>query len=278
MKIKYSLLDRLCNLTNKEVDFLLYVAHYQDDYGRIRGIYYRSVCEACDMCKQTFYDVLRSLERKGVIAVTHVDQDFDVTILDNDFSYAGSYEEGYINVSRSVFDSEKFAMLRAKEKILLLHFMKVTHENVKSYQIRVENFYQKYTELLGVTKKILRGYLHTLKGFFSIGTKDGKYFITFLASVFNPRRAVSETDQYLGHMVQVSCRRSKIREIDAHALNDTVQVIKQYRPTAREQGYDIIDIMADSIRASIAGYKDKAQRVLNPKYVHKLVRGRLGLA
>lgn len=278
MKIKYSLLDRLCNLTNKEVDFLLYVAHYQDDYGRIRGIYYRSVCEACDMCKQTFYDVLRSLERKGVIAVTHVDQDFDVTILDNDFSYAGSYEEGYINVSRSVFDSEKFAMLRAKEKILLLHFMKVTHENVKSYQIRVENFYQKYTELLGVTTKILRGYLHTLKEFFSIGTKDGKYFITFLASVFNPRRVVSETDQYLGHMVQVSCRRSKIREIDAHALNDTVQVIKQYRPTAREQGYDIIDIMADSIRASIAGYKDKAQRVLNPKYVHKLVRGRLGLA
>ena len=92
MKIKYSLLDRLCNLTNKEVDFLLYVAHYQDDYGRIRGIYYRDVCQACDMCKQTFYDVLRSLQQKGVITYVRADRDYNITILDNDFSYKGSYD------------------------------------------------------------------------------------------------------------------------------------------------------------------------------------------
>ena len=179
MKIKYSLLDRLCNLTNKEVDFLLYGAHYQDDYGRIRGIYYRDVCQACDMCKQTFYDVLRSLQQKGVITYVRADRDYNITILDNDFSYKGSYEEGYINVSRSVFDTDKFNKLRAKEKIFVLHLMKVTHENAKSFQIRTENFYKKYTELLGVTKKVLRGYLHSMRRFFSVGKKDGKYFITF---------------------------------------------------------------------------------------------------
>ena len=32
MKIKYALLDKLNSLTNKEVDFILYVARYQDDY------------------------------------------------------------------------------------------------------------------------------------------------------------------------------------------------------------------------------------------------------
>ena len=56
MKIKYSLLDKLNSLTNKEVDFILYVARYQDDYGCIRGMYYRDVCENADMCKT---DVLR---------------------------------------------------------------------------------------------------------------------------------------------------------------------------------------------------------------------------
>lgn len=274
MKIKYSLLDRLCNLTNKEVDFLLYVAHYQDDYGRIRGIYYRDVCQACDMCKQTFYDVLRSLQQKGVIAYERADRDYNITILDNDFSYKGSYEEGYINVSRSVFDTDKFNRLRAKEKILVLHLMKVTHENAKSFQIRAENFYRKYTELLGVTKKVLRGYLHSMRSFFSVGKKDGKYFITFLASVFKARRNVSETDQLLGHEVKTHCRRSKIKEIDSQAVEDTMQLVKQYRLEAKERGVNILDILQDCIWTSVQGFKN---RVLNPKYVHKLIRIKLGL-
>lgn len=276
MKIKYSLLDRLCNLTNKEVDFLLYVAHYQDDYGRIRGIYYRDVCQACDMCKQTFYDVLRSLQQKGVITYVRADRDYNITILDNDFSYKGSYEEGYINVSRSVFDTDKFNRLRAKEKIFVLHLMKVTHENAKSFQIRTENFYKKYTELLGVTKKILRGYLHSMRSFFSVGKKDGKYFITFLASVFKARRDVSETDQLLGHEVKTHCRRCKIKDIDsqAQAVEDTMQLVKQYRPEAKERGVDILDVLQDCIWTSVQGFK---HRVLNPKYVHKLIRIKLGL-
>ena len=274
MKIKYSLLDRLCNLTNKEVDFLLYVAHYQDDYGRIRGIYYRDVCQACDMCKQTFYDVLRSLQQKGVITYVRADRDYNITILDNDFSYKGSYEEGYINVSRSVFDTDKFNKLRAKEKIFVLHLMKVTHENAKSFQIRTENFYKKYTELLGVTKKVLRGYLHSMRSFFSVGKKDGKYFITFLASVFKSKRNVSETDQLLGHEVKTDCRRGKINEIDDQAVEDTMQLVKQYRHDANERGVNILEIVQECIWTSVQGFKN---RVLNPKYVHKLIRIKLGL-
>lgn len=274
MKIKYSLLDRLCNLTNKEVDFLLYIAHYQDDYGRIRGIYYRDVCRACDMCKQTFYDVLRSLQQKSIITYVRADQDYNITILDNDFSYKGSYEEGYINVSRSVFDGVRFNQLRAKEKILVLQLMKVTHENAKSFQIRTENFYRKYTELLGVTKKVLRGYLHSMRSFFSVGKKDGKYFITFLASVFKSKRNVSETDQLLGHEVKTDCRRSKIKEIDDRAVEDTMQLVKQYRHDANERGMNILEIVQECIWTSVQGFKN---RVLNPKYVHKLIRIKLGL-
>ena len=212
MKIKYSLLDKLNSLTNKEVDFILYVARYQDDYGCIRGMYYRDVCKNADMCKQTFYDTLRSLQAQGIITYSRVNQDYDITILDNDFSYPGAYHEGYINVSRQVFHTRRFHELKAKEKLLLLHFMKITHSASGSYQIGTGKLYTKYMQLLGVTKRVLRGYLHSLKKFFAIGIKDGKYFISYLRTVFNDRVEVSETDQYMRHLVRVSCRRAKIKD------------------------------------------------------------------
>ena len=106
--------------------------------------------------------------------------DYDIIILDNDFSYPSSYQEGYVNLNRKVFSSPGFKKLRAKEKALLLLLLQRTHENRSSYQIGTKKFYEKYMALLGVTKHVLRGYLHSLKKFFSIGVKDGKYFITFL--------------------------------------------------------------------------------------------------
>lgn len=277
MKIKYSLLDSWCerNLTNMEIVFLIHIARFQDEYGRVMGIYYRDICASCGMSIQTFYDVLYSLADKGIITYNRVNDDYDITILNNDFSYKGSYEEGYINVSRSVFDSKSFRSLRAKEKMLFMFFMKVTHENGKSYQIGTEKFYKKYTTLLGVTKNILRTYLHSLRKFFSIGRKDGKYFITYLASVFKPRRPVSETDQFLGHVVKADCRRSKIKDIEVESISDTIQLVKQYRQEARDQGFDILKIISDCISYSVQNFKHK---ILDAKYVHKLVRQQLGLS
>ena len=270
MKIKYSLLNKLNSLTNKEVDFILYVARYQDDYGCIRGIYYRDVCDNADMCKQTFYDTLRSLQAQGIITYSRVNQDYDITILDNDFSYPGAYHEGYINVSRQVFHTRRFHELKAKEKLLLLHFMKITHSASGSYQIGIGKLYTKYMQLLGVTKRVLRGYLHSLKKFFAIGIKDGKYFISYLRTVFNDRVEVSETDQYMRHLVGVSCRRAKIKDFAPAAVKDVVTIMKQYRKEAQESsiGKSIFEIVDDCI------YQAKE---LNSKYIHKLVRGTLGL-
>lgn len=247
----------------------MYVARYQDDYGCIRGMYYRDVCENADMCKQTFYDTLRSLQAQGIITYSRVNQDYDITILDNDFSYPGAYHEGYINVSRQVFHTRRFHELKAKEKLLLLHFMKITHSASGSYQIGIGKLYTKYMQLLGVTKRVLRGYLHSLKKFFAIGIKDGKYFISYLRTVFNDRVEVSETDQYMRHLVGVSCRRAKIKDFAPAAVKDVVTIMKQYRKEAQESiGKSIFEIVDDCIRQA---------KELNSKYIHKLVRGTLGL-
>lgn len=89
--------------------------------------------------------------------------------------------------------------------------MKITHSASGSYQIGTGKLYTKYMQLLGVTKRVLRGYLHSLKKFFAIGIKDGKYFISYLRTVFNDRVEISETDQYMRYLVGVSCRRAKIK-------------------------------------------------------------------
>lgn len=268
MKIKYALLDKFFGLTNKEIDLLLYIAHYQDDYGHIRGIYYKDVCGYCQMCKQTFYNALNSLQEKEIILFSRNQNDYDITILNNDFSYKESFREGYINISRKVFDKKDFNNLRAKEKVLLLYFMKLTHENAKSYQIKTENFYKKYGELLGVTKRVLRSYLHSLRKFFAIGLKDGKYFITYLARVFKEKRSISEVDQHLGHIVRTSCRRNKIKELSMVAVSDAITLLKQYRHEAREVGKNILDVFAKCITES---------KSLNGKYLNVLIRRELGL-
>lgn len=275
MKIKYALLKKWCEkkLTNKEIIFLLHIARFQDDFGRVFGIYYRDVCNECRMSIQTFYDVLYSLNNKGIITYNRVRDDYDIVILENDMSYNGAYQEGYVNVSRKIFIEEKFRKLRANEKLLLLLFMSATHEDRRIHQIGISKFYKNYTSLLGVTKNILRTYLHSLKAFFGIWRKDGKYFIAFQPKKFKFERSVSETDQHLGHVVRVNCRRSKIKEINERSFKDTIHIIKQYRKEARQQGKNILELIGECIANSVQNMKN---RNLNEKYVHKLMRQQLG--
>lgn len=275
MKIKYALLESLITLSNKEIDFLLFVARFQDEYGNIKGIYYKEVCSACHLCKQTFYATLDSLQQKDIISYTRVSQDYDILIKNNDFPDKESYSEGYINVSRAVFYSNKFRRLRAKEKLLLLIFMRNTHNKANIYHLGTETFYKVYTELLKVTKKVLRSYLHTMREFFKVETKDGQYYISRQSPLLEPSEKIlnnvnSETDQYLNHMARVNCRRNKVKNVSHETLTEIVKIIKQYKNIAIAQECNILNIISSCISFSVE--KQKKNRNVNYKYVHKLVR------
>lgn len=58
-KIKNCILDRMIaeKLQSKEVDFLLYVSRFQDEEGKVCGIYYKDVCAQMRMSHQEFYNV-----------------------------------------------------------------------------------------------------------------------------------------------------------------------------------------------------------------------------
>lgn len=69
MKIKNAKLPELRNLTNKEMDFFLYLVRRQDLRGYVYGVHNQAVCKATGMCKQSFYSTLYSLRDKGIIPI-----------------------------------------------------------------------------------------------------------------------------------------------------------------------------------------------------------------
>lgn len=265
MKIKYSLLPRLQGLTTCEMDLFLYAARRQDDIGRVVGLYYGEVCKGMGMCKQSFYNALYALQKKGIIMIEqHTSMDYDIRILGNDFSYRASLSEGYINLNRSVLHSRKFQRLKAREKWLFFEFMKITHSSHGSHQIQVRKLYEKYMQLLKVTRKVITGYLHSLKEFFSIGIKRGKYYITYKKSVFDERYYISERKQYVSGRVRAVYRRNGIKELDNPILEESAVMIDQYRDYAKEAGLEIWALFENAVK--------KCGDFISTKYINKLIK------
>lgn len=282
MRIKYTLLDRMKNLTSTEMDFLLYIARKQDLRGHVVGVHNQDVCRNTGMCKQSFYTAMRGLEKKGVIrAVKASEIDYDVTILDNDCmdKETGKFycPEGYINLQRSIFRQKRFRQLKAKEKWMLMYFLHITHENSASYRIGTSTFYEKFTKLLGVTGRVIRSYLHQLREFFSIGIIKGIYFITYRHSVFEPKDEIGTERCCHENFVQAAARRNRIRKVTGQDIRDTAELVKQYRQEADRRGYEIFEVLQLCIQQSVKDQIHPKDRRLQDRYIHKLVRKALAL-
>ena len=280
MRIKYSLIDKLKNLTSTEMDLFLYIAKYQRLNGFVAGVHNQNVCKATGMCKQSFYTAMRGLERKEIVKISRTsDIDYDFLILGNDFTGDDAFKagcEGYIDLSRSIFHKKQFKQLKAKEKWLLLYFLHCTHDNSSSYRIGTGNFYKKFCTLLGVTKRMVRSYLHSLRAFFSVGIVKGIYYITYKRSVFNQKQGEQEKQEH-EFFASALLRRNKIRKYNQEALAETAKLIKQYRGIAHDSGYNIFDVLEKAVRESIPDESKPKDRKLSYKYVHKLVRETLAL-
>ncbi|MBA4698493.1 MAG: hypothetical protein H2212_03585 [Ruminococcus sp.] len=275
MRIKYNLIINLANLTKTEWDLFLYIGRFQDRMGCVEGVYYRDVIKNTGMCKQSFYNALAGLVEKGVISYQKNSEiDYDIRILGNEFPTQESFKQGYIKLNRRIFRATKFLELKAKEKFLALEFLKITHENASSYQKPKENFFKKYCRMLGVTKRVIRSYLHHLRKLFSIGIKDGKYFITYLHTVFKDDNRRSQELQHFDHLVKKECQRRHIR-YDIQAIQDTAKLIQQYRQEVGGTA-DMLLVLAGCIDSSVRLIK-KDDRTLRPDYVHKLIREALEL-
>lgn len=278
-KLKNAILDKLIekHVTDAELDVLLYMARSQSDRGRVIGVYYRAVCEELDIAYQTFYNALHGLEQKGIIMQQKGSYyDIDVLILNNDFTnLPEAVKEGYISVGADIFRSAVFKSLKANEKLLAMYFVKIAGSGRGSYHISIENFYDKFTRLLGVSKRIVQRYLTALRKLFSIGIKDGKYWITPLKNVVKaPKR--TDKELYAENIVQAVFRRNRAK-YTKQDLKDMRTVVGQYAEDYKER---IQGAVARATQRSLYlrnenKNKYKWNRKINPAYIHKLLREEL---
>lgn len=277
-KLKNRVLDKMlqAHLTKAEVDFILELSHFQDDFGKIYGVYYKSVCEAIGVSYQTFYVTMLSLVDKGLISLDKAFYgDWDITIRDNDFSYQEALKEGYINTGHDIFYNKHFKQLKANEKLLAMQFLKICGAG-KNYHISVDNFYEKYAKLLQVTKRTLQVYINKLKVFFSIGIKNSMYWITPRVAAFKSN-APSDLQNFSKHLGGVACRRNRATYTQ-ESLKDTIDLIRQYGETLGIKiARAFLNAVDDSIRKVNAGISNKSKwdRQLRPKFIHKIIRKEL---
>lgn len=288
MKLKYKLLDKLHNVSNSEMDLLVWVVQHSDERsGTMYGAYYRNYCDEYGRCKQSFYNALYGLKQKGIVAYRRnrndacTTSDYDITVLDNAYPWKGSKEvtyrnEGYVDLANPVFRSQEFKSLKAKEKYLALEFRKRSFETGKGYKHGVKAFYEMWSReaYLGVSERTIRSYMHTLSkvcNFFSIGIKDGFYRITSRISSFRkPQKGqyghIYDQDMYNEQYVRMALNRDNIK-YNAESLSDTVHLIYQYGAAFANKGADVKRYIEKAIHSSVAGTKWR-ERELSAATVH----------
>lgn len=295
-KIKLSYFSRMCheNITSNEIDFILYIAKYQDDTGLIRGVYYRDICEALGISVQAFYDVMESLTAKGLIAWSKQSRyDRDIRLVGNDTSYEGAYSEGYIKANHAFLSSREFRAMKAGAKLLALECLRFSLINHASFRMGISKFVMKYGELLHVSRRTLRVYLNEIKQFFSVGVKDKILYVTPKVDARQLIFGESEKDRCYKQIIKAACHRERIEfdKLSRTDINSVCGLFNQYQSADQTEiiGSDgdrtcrrgLVDYILAAIRESVAktnaDIKKKKQwiRNLNPKFVHKILREKL---
>lgn len=265
--------------TANEIDFLLYISRFQDSTGRVAGVYYRDVCDAIGVSIQGYYDIRDSLARKGFIEYFKCDySDCDIVIKGNAYTGEDYNRAGYINTNHNIFFCQEFKELKAGAKVLAMKLMMITFAGKGYFEIGVKKFYDKetgYQKRFGVSRRVMRSYLMSLKPLFSIGIKDGKYYIEPKKIIYRAKGSKEEAERYREKGTQVVLRRNRIKEPGEgeQAIRD---LFKQYEKTADEEKRNLVQLISQAVSKSLeiinAGKSWLQYKFINIKLVHKLLR------
>lgn len=171
MRLKIKNLNRLINtyLTDSELSLYLYIIQRVDLKGFLTNLRMREAKEICVFSKQTFYNALYSLEKKGFLIIQkNREVDYDILLIDNQFKNEKDTSEAYMNLNFDFLDNQEFYNLPKNIKRLLLRIMsmkenriKMTKDTLKEYNV----FYilAKIKKYIIVTQKFNGTYILSLK-------------------------------------------------------------------------------------------------------------------
>lgn len=215
-KLAYELLDQILEkCSKKEIDFILYCCQYQNELGNVRGVNYKFTCLDIHVSKQGFYDILYSLEKKGIIIINWLnsEKDWSFTFVNNQFLDYKDTRKGYLKTNFFFLHELDFKNLNVKAKKLILKLLKVYRPD-KPFRMNRE----KLQEWAGVkNQEALETYIDILRKYFDI--TDYKGMLTIKLKRYNQRYTDSDRYKSLYHKITTFCSNYRV--------SYTMEAIKQ---------------------------------------------------
>lgn len=268
-KLKNSYIDRMIEskISSKEIDFLLYVAKFQDNAGTVHSVYYKDICNKVNISIQKFYDILNALQRKGLILFEKIYKtDVRVTLIGNGWS-KNEEIKSYLNVAAKNFADKSFRTLKAGAKLIYLYMQRFT---TKGQHMFVEEFYNKFCELFHVTRKSIQIYIQELKERYLlyVSKKRNKSY-HYETNIKNSKKIdlekhhiPNENSLYEANvelLINNNFSSFVTTEDDIHNISQVISLLRQVRSKGKTS---IVDKLMDSIQDSIDKQKQEGKKWL----------------
>lgn len=241
MRLRVSLLNRILEkgLTAKEFDFLMFLLRYQDDTGKIVGVYHSMVCNEKGMCKQSFYSCLTELKNKNIINYQRVNGDYDVFLLGNEVVKKDSKGKGvqYINLDAAFFKTDSFNGLSCNAKLIAIDLYRQLIAGKGRKKYARSTFIDTYIKKLGVHKKTVLRYLTELHSVFQFKLKLRNYTISFRDMEYEDAMEINSRESAgfitREYIAKTLLRRSKVT-YGKEQIRDLTTLYTQYRETVKD--------------------------------------------
>ena len=253
MKISTENINRIMALcTKKEIDLIIHIGQFQDKYGVIRGLYYKNILEAIDICKSTFYHLMQSLEEKGIIKINYFNDYayWEVKILNNVFAAQEDYKKGYLKLHYEILHSPEFIAMTKSEKLIVLNLLKIG--DFRKHMIKLTA--KRLMDWTGKSLRSVRKFMETLAMAFKIIKKGNLYMIDCLCGF--DTRVESETNILYQHLINYRLHKNKCKS-DPHSIKDATTVFKQYKVDCSETVISLLDSVITAFGEIVPRYLNK---------------------
>lgn len=283
MRLPVWVLEQLNNLTNCEMEMYLWLVKRQNSWGMVKGVRVSDFKKI--MVKQSFYNALKGLQKKGLINFFHrkAYHDYDIGLMFSahreEHGSGKKYGEEYINLNNRIFQSEEFNRLLSKEKFMVLMLYYKTSVTINASGTKAvhkknrKDFYEYYSKLMKRSKRRIREYLNKIKIFFNVNRIRDNYHIGRNRNTYNLDKKADGNGKYTyrTHLVRTFSKRYGLKGVTDRFIEDVAKLYKNYIKSCDE-------LMLDGeIERAIKTHSKDNNKTASAARVHQLLREGLAL-